>query len=607
MILILGICILFICFALGQRIIRCFRTHREPDEELVMASGIGLSVLAYAVLGLGLVHRLTPYSLWLLISFLALIACSNLRFSLECLRNSFRAWRVPRTPFMLLILSAGFITLIASWTGVMSPETATDSLCYHLQMVKLFFKSKTIGILPYELNTIHPILMEILYTLGMGLTNVFLAKFFHFATGILAAMTLLALARRYMPIQFAWIAAVFFITTPGIANELGTTYVDIAVTFFSLILFLGVIRWKETHAIFWLGIAGLFAGLCLSVKYLGILSIMSILPVLILDRSPFFSKFKGLLLFGAMLLIGGGFWYIRNFLFLGNPLYPFFYSIFKSGDPAVLNDFMVTGIPHTLTNFIFSPWTITMNPMPFGGTGDQIGPGYLAFGGIAFFATMGTPLFFSGFSFAMLYLFFWFFLGQMVRFIYPILPVIALLIALGLSRLPKGKGTRLIMTLMGLVLLIHTGLAVFHYRHNVRVALGIETEDAFLTRLVPNYAVSQFVNKEISEKSKLLAAEETRLYYFRPHVVRDIYYALGTHYSRLASPEKIIAQLKQEGFTHIFYSKQVDMKSPEAKDPYRVRSMIESGWLLPYLQLLEKSSYKNSEGTSIHWALYAIS
>lgn len=606
---VIGVLTLCGCFSLGSRVLVLLKVPVKKDETVVFGTALGLVALAYAVLFLGLCGILFPPMLWALLAGLAVLAAADFRANVRALGSGFSEWKIPATLPNLTMFLLSAVPVLSALLGTLAPEIANDSLCYHLHLPKLFLKHRQVGMMPYEVNSLFPFLMEMLYTLGLGTGGVTLAKFFHFSTGLLAAGAVLMYLRRYVKVEVAWFSALLFLTTPGIANQLDTTYVDAAFTCFSLLVLIPVLHWTETRGRGWIVLAGIFAGAVLSVKYLGLI------PVLILcsmiawtsfkDNRDLKGALKAVLFFLGPAFAVSAYWYVRSWIELGNPVYPYFYQIFKSGDPAMTYDDI--GVKKTLLNFLAIPWTITMHPEKFEGFGVQFGPAYLAFLPAILFNLKKIPCWRRLCGFCFFYLLIWFFLGQDLRFLYPILPVLAILMGFGLAKVDwKGAIRKSVAVLAGFVLLLNALLAIYHFRNIYPVALGLRTPESYLGRMERSYRISRQVNQSLPEGSRILV-EESHLFYFDRPIVREVSYAQFTEYFKAAkSAEDVFMRLAGDGFTHILTSEENEAVPLDAGEPLRVPNLVGEALEKKMIRKVYSFYPKEFTGGSILYTLYEI-
>ncbi len=614
MILAGGAVILYLAFALGRRCLLLTGCRFGTVEEWAAASLAGFGILAYAVLILGLSGLLTALTLSVLLAGLAVTSFVSLKQDISLFGKILVPRGILKNPFNLAVLFLAAAALLAGLAGVLAPETANDSLCYHVNLPKIYLQAGRIFHVPYDTNSPFPLLMEMLYTLALAFRSMSLAKFFHFSTALLTAGLIASTVRRYSgSIQAGIGSAILFITTPVILNQLGTTYVDAALGAFGFVSFIFLLRWAEDpeRQTGFLTLAGIFAGFALSVKYLALISIL-ISGFLILwvsfSRKPS-SFFKNFLLFSVPVLIFGGYWYLRAWIETGNPVYPYFASIFGSGDASVHYDDI--GVPRTFISFLTAFWKVTMNPQLFEGFGVQIGPGYLAFLPLSFAVTARNTSLRWMWAYAFLFFTAWFLLGQSLRFLAPVLPVLAVLIGCGFADLKKSWAEKLFKVLLVLTLALHAVLGVYHYRRDFKTAAGRETASDYLNKYERSYRMAEYVNSNLPPGAVILNADETHMFYFQRKMIREtVYVLMGENYwADASSPAGVIQNLKKRGFTHILRAARTRLLGKSFEDqPLRIFSILDTpqNQLASVLNPLYTYSFTDEEGIEFTYKLYEI-
>ncbi|MBI4549770.1 MAG: glycosyltransferase family 39 protein [Candidatus Omnitrophica bacterium] len=606
--LLLGVLVLYAAYSSGRFLLSRAGFDSSDPDLAVLAPAAGLGCLSMAVLALGLAGLLKPGFLWLLL-LPGLLIFRDPRGDWNLLRRAGSEFGVKFSGSRLALAAAGAVA-VAVAAGLLAPETANDSLCYHVHLPKLFLKAGRIFFIPHEFNSLFPFFMEMLYTFGLGTQGMALAKFFHFAAGLLAAGGVWITARRLKAGRAASVAALIFFTTPGFINQLGTTYVEGGQAAFTVLSLYALLRWSEAKEGKWLVLAGIFSGWLLGIKYLGLIPILGYLLFLAWEcragrgRDSFPAR---MLLFLSCAAAVSAYWYLRSWVQLGNPVYPYFYSVFGAGDPTIHYDDI--GVPKTIASFLAVPWTMTMHPEKFEGFGVQLGPAYLALLPAAY-AMGGKKMPRLAFLtlFSLLYLVCWFFLGQSLRFLMPLLPVLAVILAGGMTRLEEEGLGRPLQMVLAVIFAVHAGLAFYHYRGDFRVALGLETRDRYLEKRERTYPAAQFV-KTLEPNAKILAADEAHLFYFERDIVRERVYAMRSRYADGAdSVEEVLSRLKKAGFTHLLFvdsPQSLDVSGLETFSVPRLAREREKE-LASFLEPLYTKQVKDLEGRPFVYRLYRI-
>lgn len=237
------------------------------------------------------------------------------------------------TPLFVLGL---FKLLIAA----VNPPMEYDSLAYHLPFIVEWLKTGSL-LTPYYSAFAGPISYypsnyELLGLWSMiPFSNDFFADLLNFPLLILLGIVLYRIQRNFnisKKISLFVIAVIFYM--PVFFHQLGTALTDLFFTFsFVLIIYflqefyLAEKSKKNTSSIFF----GLSLGLFIGTKYLGI--VYGIIP-LIFSLTLAFKNYKALIIGFLSGVLTGSFFYIRNFLDTGNPIFPaelkiFGYKIFE--------------------------------------------------------------------------------------------------------------------------------------------------------------------------------------------------------------------------------------------------------------------------------------
>lgn len=611
----LGTLILLICFSLGRRALSALPATTTGLGWY--SSALGLGFLSLAVLLLGCIGLLKANYLWFLIFTLTLHAACRAKGDWAWLKKAVKQshpFNFEKTDFIFIFFAG--IAVFCAALSITAPETANDSLCYHLHVPKLFLQYQRIGIIPFEINTVHPLLMEVLYTLGLGLEGAGLAKFFHFAMGILSAGLVYSVSKFYSCKSAGLWAALLWITSPVVINQIGITYIDVALATFGLFALFSAIEWARTKSLIWILLTGFFSGCCLSTKYLGVIIVAPtfffLLTIVIRGSVSQKEALKILGWFSLLCFITAGYWYVRNFLVFHNPVYPYFYNLFKSGDPGIHHHYDGVGVEKTLFQFLALPWNITLKPGLFSGYSDQWGAGYFAFFPTLFFTFGAIP--YSGFliSFCFFYIFCWFVLGQILRFTIPVLPILAILIAPGFHTFLAASGWKKITVkiIVGTLLFVNALLAVYHYRHLIPLTLGKESKQDYLMRIERSYGIAQWINFYLPSNSKILNADEARVFYFNRPIVREVHYAFDTKYDQMSqSEEEVLQKFLREGFTHILFAHRNSGENLNQLPRFNLYKMLvqKNLKLLEHLNKIHEKSFIDFDGSKTLYVLYEIS
>ncbi len=257
----------------------------------------------------------------------------------------------------LAIITVGLF-LTAMLLGSLLPPTDFDVKAYHLTGPKEYFLNGRITFLEHNVYTNFPFLTEMLCLLGMVLRQDWYrgalagqAVLMGFAP--LTALALFCAGRKWFGETVGWLAAVIYLSTPWTYRLAVIAYVEGALSCYLFLALFAVLLAVETlrregsgsatNRLFLL--AGLFAGSAMACKYPGLVSVViplglvSVLAVREKDNGHRLSAFgfrperlRGALMFliGTALAVGP--WLLKNLVATGNPVYPLAYGLFGGRD-----------------------------------------------------------------------------------------------------------------------------------------------------------------------------------------------------------------------------------------------------------------------------------
>ncbi len=361
-----------------------------------------------------------------------------------------------------------------------------------------------------------------------------------------------------------------------------------------------------THGTNWFALAGAFAGLAMGVKYTAVIVPIAVLFVLVISHWSFVKRnWLPLSAFCFLLSAFASPWYLRNFLFTGNPFYPFFFGG-PNWDAFRANWFgrFGTGLLNEPFKLLTAPWDATIYGVE-GALGYEATVGGLMLALVPLLLLPSPKLKAQSqkpevnhseirnpctarkgrcpqseitsyqlpitdlaiFSLA-LYLFWLFGLAgskllQQTRLLFPAFAFFALFASIALERLhaldlPQFSLQRFARMLVALVL----GLTLVSYvlgfasDNPLPYLAGAQTRSEFLAwHLGEYYKAVQFAN-QLPRDAKLLALWEPRAYYIRRAVQPDaILDAFPRVVAQTRDADAIARAWKESGYTHVLVNR----------------------------------------------------
>jgi 4-amino-4-deoxy-L-arabinose transferase-like glycosyltransferase len=505
--------------------------------------------------------------------------------------------RMPRR--VLLLLVAVLCALVAALVILAAvPPVSRDALTHHLLVPKLYLACGGICEIPHVRFSYYPMNLDLLYLLPLYFGNDILPKYIHMAFGLATAWLIFAYLKKRLGTAYGILGALLFLSLPVIVRLSITAYVDLGLVFFTTAALLALLEWSETGFRFrHLVLAGIGCGLALGTKYNGLIVFFLLtlfVPIAFLrgrGDDPHRSV-RGMgyaVCFAAVSLAVFSPWMVRNAIWKGNPLYPFYGSLLKMPGPAgraVAPSPAKKKVAGRLDHFTYrraafgeSRWQIAAIPLRifFQGRDDnpryfdgQLNPCLLVFPLIAVgFVRRGPPGIrretWALALFAALFLLFAFFGTDMrIRYIAPILPPLVILTVFGIHHLAvaaggiDGTGLRRVARGGGAVLavafLLPNLLYVVKQFDRVRPFSylgGAVTRGAYIQHHRPEYAVMAHANRHLPPNAKILGLFlGGRLYYSDRQTVDNarLFFKLVR---RASSPAGLHRSLQTSGFSHL--------------------------------------------------------
>lgn len=557
-----SILLFVIVLPLGRRIFSIFITNTQISflEKIFVIFGIGAGFLALAVLCIGMFGALYK---WLIILVLAIVAL----FLKEDMKNTIvdaRAWfssslRLKLSfseKFLLILLCvAWFFTLI----GSLSPILGTDALSYHMQDAKVFVKWHKISHIPYTRDSLWPFLIQMLFTLGLLLKGAVFSKLFHFAFAVFSILGIYVICRRYWPRKNSILACAAFALMPAVLTDTTYAYTDMGVVFYTLLAFYCLFVWLDSKSRHWLYLSAVACGFLLGIK----ITSATVTPLVILiylfyalkGKQRLRSIFITIISFMGIAIALSGAWYLRSWVVLGNPIFPFASYIFGHGYPEkILRYHTITEFGIGLRQFITILWYITMHPAKFGG--ESIGPLFLVFLPMLIFIRK-TSKFIRRILFISFALYTaWFFTFQYIRFFLPVLAFFSMLISYIYFEICQKE--KFISKISGALLFIifcySANLSIYHNLEKLPVAVGLERQSHYLLRREPTFVIAEYINKNLPGDAKILSLGEVRLFYFDRDIAVATTMELDLKYNKnIKFRGSFDDYLRKENFKYLLY------------------------------------------------------
>lgn len=599
---------------------RLVRLPAAATDTLALTVPLGLGVLALGTLTLGIASQLNRTGLGLLLALGGIAAVGD------------RPWRrrrrdritdtLPteaRRPLDRAIERAMAVGVLGTLLTALTPVTEGDALCYHLQVPKIFLLEGQTGFDPDLHETVYPLVVECLYAVALALRGPVACRLIQWLFGLCLAAAATALARPALGPRARWAGAIALLV-PAVSNGMGAPLNDVALAAGCNAALLAWCLWFKQRSSGAVLLAGILSGLAVGIKYpalvwCGLLGIGVPLAVLLdalrsghagdSPRTPFWSLvgtlMRPMLAFGLSTLLIGGVWYARAYWHTGNPVFPFFRTIFGAGLDEVL-DPIKRPMAVTPLNVLTALVPMTLQPDRFDSRSHQFGPVFLLL--LPLLLVLRPPRSVWG-PVALAYLFLSLCLTQRqsMRFVLALVGPFAVGSAWALWKLQtRGPIGRVIGIGLALVLLAEAGLTVARSRHGIGVTLGRESAESFLARREPTFVLGRWIAAHLPESARLIGQDHRGFYIPRPYTMELAHRRRTGLAGHGESPAEVVAQLRQRGYTHLVLCPPVPEDAVEF-DPTLGRL------LAPWLEArnpLYRADLADGDGTVRRYAIFAL-
>jgi hypothetical protein len=411
-----------------------------------------------------------------------------------------RRWWLLLAPFVVLYLS-----------NAMAPEISFDGSRYHLGLVARYLREHGFHPIHDNFYAALPAGVEMLYLFAFAFGRHSAAATVHFGLLLALAWQMFAWARRAgYPLAGICAASLVFLS-PIVGVDGSSAYNDVAVAAIAFTLFHALWLWREQRSARLLGAIGLLAGFAFAAKYTAGLA----LPYAVGWVAWNSRRWRDAAIVAGSAALVAAPWVLKNWLWYGNPLAPFFNQWFP-------NPYVTVSFEREYRSQL-THWA---------GADGVIGPVLLlaALGLLAARWSVGRQLLLAAAVFGVPV-----FANASPRFLIPAMPFAALAMCLVLARTP-----RLAVGLVAVHAVLSWPPVLRRYcradawrldKVTYREALRIKPEEGFLESNLPLYGAARLVERVTPPGATVLTQTPIPEAYTTRHI-QTAYQAAGNIMSR---------------------------------------------------------------------------
>jgi len=565
------------CF--GHLLIRRLAATLDPALALGLAGLVGLGGVGTLTLFIGLV----PGGLG--IGGAVVVWLGALTSALFCLRLSRikRPIQIPKGAHLLFLVAIA-VALVFAFVSVLAPSDMAewDSLAYHLAVPKIWLQAGHIVPITFIHQSNFPLAVDNLYIWGLLWGAEAGAKAFTLAFQIYGILAVFGLARQAYGEIAGWWAALAWSTIPAVMWLSGTAYIDIQNGLYAGlgILFAAMLIRELAAPYAWL--SGIMLGLAAGSKYTGFETLFAVAAVIVVAslmtaklQTPN-SKLqapKSLVVVSGLALLIASPWYIKNVVWTGNPVYPFFYKEFGGKHwsqwqtdiyNAEQQSFGVgretppsspiepQRIGHAILGLAYQPGRY-VNPGETAGQGFPVGAiGFVVVGSLLVWLISGRATRFEGSVLGMVLISFamWFVLSEQSRYIIALGVPLSVLAGGGVLRLRARHFLAAAIVVQAVISLYV--VKTMRFDTQAQIVAGKVSAQDYMSQAVPFYDSAQYLN-DVAKGGRVALYDEVFGYLLDvPYLWANPGHSNELGYEHMSTSEDLVAALKREGVTHIY-------------------------------------------------------
>lgn len=442
-----------------------------------------------------------------------------------------------------LVLSLFIIFIVFSHVLIIPPYMR-DDVIYHLLVPKQLYLDGGFRFDPYNINSNFPMAFEMPLTLTFLSNGWVPPQLVNYLVLLCLCIAFYMVGRRIFEIShtLALSAVLLLATTPAIYDQVRSCYVELFMSLLVLVSFYNyfLFRSHRKQSRYWY-LSMFFAGLLCATKYPGGIYAAFIAAVEFFAGRDRAQYYKGLLICAVVCLP----WYLKNWVLLGNPVFPLlgflFSSEFVTVERAIFYKHLFADYHwgKSWMDYLLIPWRLLIGYDGAPEVGNMGFGGKLSFYFICAFASVAALVSRKGASHRdgyqqvvgllfVTYLVFWAVTSQQVRFLLPAF-ILASLSGLCLINKHWKRLKAPAVVVIGLILLqnsVNIGLIMKRDKIVDLISRQV-SQDQFLDSHMPvSHKMAKKLNRLLDHQDHRLLAIGNfgRNYYYDVEVITNTYY-----------------------------------------------------------------------------------
>lgn len=565
--LILYIYISFVALGLGRFLLKYLDLPLLTKfESGLLACLLGLSGLSAGLMILGLLGWLRAWTIysWLAVSgILALLGLKGMEWF--AWTGSFRRHKSVYLVLLQIIAVAGIVLLFLE---CLLPVWDYDALLYHLEVPRQFLLQGKFYFDSEVLRSAYPYFGEMLFLMGIAFDLDSIAKFVNFTYAILFVLSSYAFSHRFFGEEVAYTTVGIFVGAPAFWMWATWAGIDFAWASYEFWSVYAVSLWllnSKRDSGKWLILAGVMSGLAASTKYLSIPS-LGIVGALIAWKSvedskePLSQAASNLLTFGLTAALVAGAWYIKNWLWTGNPVYPLAFGGpgWEPLEAQVLNDYVYSfGVGKSWSDFLLLPYNVYAFQDKFSTIGLEMIHPALWFAFLFPFIWQPARKYDWMIAYTIIGFVLWAVNSQVIRFLIPLTAFLSILAGAVMEKFPTLLKNLFRIGLIGGFMLFNLLFQIvwFQDKGSSSYLNGERSAAEYLQKMNYDFRAIQYVQESLHDGETALLLWDGRSYYCDARCVPDDEQSSAVRFAyETPAPQALARRLRANGITHVLLS-----------------------------------------------------
>jgi len=567
----------------GSILVKPFGLALDRPQMITLSFGLGFAFFSYVTFLVGVAGLYNSTGQALVIAVIALSAIPGALAAWDLAKGVTKGGRAGwwNIAFMLLLAVVSVFLLAKA----LMPAVFYDAVTYHLGVPNYYLQEGGIGYIPWDSYSNFPFMAEMVYTLGMLVSGLKLAQLTSVAMFVALALLVYEFTRSHVPDVPPALPAIFLLSTPAFL-EVSVLYTnDLHLAYYSLMVVFCYFMLEKSGGRGWLALMGVFTGICISTKYIALVSI-SVPAFMAVCYTAYRERGQGtrhalktVASFMLPAVVVASPWLVKNLIFTGNPFYPAFYNLF-GGEDMTANLYAVHTMKHPtwmegLKGIVVNPWKMFLSqPVQVTaeyGFASYMGPAILLFTPVLVLVRGIDHVIRKLCIYVVMLYFLWCMAFPLTRFLYPAISALFIVLSYALVRLAGkvsngGKGVIAAGVVFSMVFGICLG---FFLVDKWTDAYGFEhatdSDAQYLDRrmheggsvMLHSAPVYGYINENTDKGARVLIIGDAQHLYIKR---RHMYSYLSANepigiFSKMAGDNRAVYDyIVSQGITHIIYN-----------------------------------------------------